>query len=284
MKTQDLDRIRFITRHFADLQGLRYGVPLGLITLSAGGTTYFENPAILILRAILFGGAFLLMFGAKRYYRSSFGEVERRTVTEPCSLSIFNPAGSAPRLEGFEQVPPMARRLLIPLGLAFTLFFILQAVTPTIMIVESQSLAQPPWLTLDAVFLAHEPWTQGIDSIVRGTMISPSTAKAVLGQMMYALHGALFLGLWFWRGRRWSQSHYLVLGILLLGLSAFGTFLGYLVWQDGEIVRILNLFLPAVVHLWVALLLCGASMTLTGLLDHWQLVRTLRTPLLEVRP
>ena len=38
MKTPDLDRIRFITRHFNDLQGLRYWVPLGLVILGLGGT------------------------------------------------------------------------------------------------------------------------------------------------------------------------------------------------------------------------------------------------------
>ncbi len=35
--TRKLDRIRFVTWHFNDLQGLRYWVPLGLITLSLGG-------------------------------------------------------------------------------------------------------------------------------------------------------------------------------------------------------------------------------------------------------
>jgi hypothetical protein len=96
---------------------------------------------------------------------------------------------------------------------------------------------------------------------------------------MYALYGSLFLGIWLWRGRRLSQSHHLVLGVLLLGLAAFGACLGYFVWEDREIPRLLlDLFLPAVVHLWVALLLCGAAMILAGLLDHWQLVRALARP------
>lgn len=122
----------------------------------------------------------------------------------------------------------------------------------------------------------HEPWTQGIESRIRPPMISPSTAKAVLGQMAFALFGAFFLGVWLWRGRRLSQSYHLALGIALLALAAFGTCLGYLVWEDRDAARfVIDLFLPALVHPWMALLLCGSSMILAGLLDHWQLVRSL---------
>jgi hypothetical protein len=32
MVIRELERIRFITQHFNDLQGLRVGVPLGLIS------------------------------------------------------------------------------------------------------------------------------------------------------------------------------------------------------------------------------------------------------------
>lgn len=276
METRDLDRIRFVTLHFNDLQGLRYWVPLGLITLSVGGTTYFSSRPWVLLRAGLFLGAVLLSFGARRYYRRSFGEVERLPAEEFQSLAVFSPAGPAPRLEGAQRMTPAARHFAIVLGLAFTLFFVSQAVSPTITVDVDESLVQAPWTTLDDVFLAHEPWTQGVKSQIAPPMISPSTAKAVLGQMAFALYGAFFLGVWLWRGRRPSQSYHLALGILLLALSVFGTFLGYLVWEDRDLARfIIDLFLPALVHPWIALLLCGSSMILAGLLDHWQLVRIL---------
>ncbi|HEV2855763.1 MAG TPA: hypothetical protein VHC97_23450 [Thermoanaerobaculia bacterium] len=281
MKDRDLDSIRFVTRHFNDLQGLRYWVPVGLITLSLGGTTYFANRPFVILRAVLFLGAFLLAFGARRYYRNVFGEVERRTALPAAELypvPIFSPAGTTPRLEGFHRMTPAARHLLATMGLAFTLFFILQAITPTIMIEVDESLVQPPWSTLDSVFLFNESWTRGIGSIVARGPLPPSTVKAVLGQMMYALYGSFFVGLWLWRGRRPSQSCHLALGVLLLGLALFGTFLGYFVYADGLRYWVANLFVPPVVHLWVALLLCGSSMILAGLLDHRQLVRTLGRP------
>lgn len=275
--TRDLDRIRFVTRHFQDLQGLRYGVPLGLITLSVGGATYFDNWPWVLLRVSLFLGAFLLALGAKRYYRNTFGEVEtQRAIAEPYPVSIFSPAGPLSPVAGFQQVPPAARHFLTTLGLALALFFVLQAATPTISVLVDESLVQPPWATLDAVFLAYEPWTLGLEDRIRPPRISPSMAARVLGQGALALYGAFFLGMWLWRGRRLSQSHHLALGIVLVGLSVFGTCLGYFVWEDRNLPRfILDLFLPAVVHPWVMLLLCGSSMILAGLLDHWQLVRTL---------
>jgi hypothetical protein len=98
--------------------------------------------------------------------------------------------------------------------------------------------------------------------------------------MIYALYGSLFLGVWLWRGHRLSQSYYLALGVLLVGLSAFGASLGFFwaaPWDQG----IFRILLPAVAHLWVALILCGSAMILTGLLDHRQLVRALGKPAME---
>jgi len=282
METRKLDRIRFVTRHFNDLQGLRYWVPLGLLTLSVGGTTYFESPQFLILRAVLFLAAFLVAFGAGWYYRRTFGEVEPQPLSparELQTLSIFSPAGPTPRLGGFQRVPPMMRAVLIPLGLAVVLFTAFQAAGPRIRIDEDESLIQPPWATLGTVLFSESPVTGGYSSMVLPT--SPSTAKAVGGQLLYALVGSCFLGIWLWRERRRSQSYYLAVGVLLLGLAALGTSVGYFYGKEGEVARIVNLFLPAVIHLWVAVLLCGAAMILAGLLDHWQLVRVLGKPTLE---
>jgi hypothetical protein len=279
MKTGKLDRIRFVTRHFNNLQGLRYWVPLGLLTLSVGGTTYFANRPFVILRFVLFLGAVSLALGARRYYRNAFGEVEPQPVyptRELSSLSIFSPAGSTPRLAGFRQMPSEVRYLLIPLGLAVVLFTLFQATSPSFEIVVDESLIQPPWTTSDSIFVS-EPGSSSLP-------LSESMTKVIGGQLLYALLGASFLGVWLWRERRRSQSYYLGLGALLLGLSAFGTSLGYLFGKEGGPPPIVDSLLPAVTHLWVALLLCGAAMILAGLLDHWQLVRVLGKPAVEVQP
>lgn len=277
MRTRQLDRIRFVTRHFNNLQGLLYLVPLGLLILSVGGTTYFENLPYVILRITLFLGAFVVAFVARRFYRRTFGEVESEPVypvREVQTLSIFSPAGPAPRLAGFRQMPPEVRYLWIPLGLAAILFIVFQAIGPSLMIDEDESLIQPPWAVLGNTLTFESP------RLMPG-LTSLSTVKAIGGQLMYALCGSLLLGTWLWRERRWSQSYHLALGLPLLGLSAFGASLGYLVEKGWGTHSAFNFFLPPVTHLWLALLLCGASMILAGLLDHWQLVRVLGRPVRE---
>lgn len=282
MDTRDFDRIRFVTRHFNDLQGFRYWVPLGLLTLSLGGTTYFDNPPLVALRVLLLLGAVFLAFGARRYYGDTFGQIEGQAVSPTLELSpasIFSPAGPTPRVEGFPLVAPALRLPLLTMGLALFLFFILQAITPTISIIETQSLAEPPWLTLDAVFLAEPEYTRGIQSVLWGRSIPLAAAKATIAQGIYALCGSLFFGIWLWRERRLSQIYYLILGLPFLGLSVLGSILGYFVYEEREpVIRAIDTFLPAAIHLWIALLLCGCAMLLVGLLDHWQLVRALRRP------
>src|ERR1700704_3974438 len=153
--TRKLDRIRFVTRHFNDLQGFSYWVPLGLITLSLGGAVYFDNPGFLILRAVLFLGAFVVAAGARWYYSRTFGEVEPQVVypaRELQTLSIYSPAGPTPRLGGFQRMSPMVRSVLIPLGLAVVLFSALRASSPLVTINEDESLVQAPWTTLSVVF------------------------------------------------------------------------------------------------------------------------------------
>jgi hypothetical protein len=269
MRSQDLDHIRFVTRHFHGLQGLKYWVPIGLITLSGGGTVYFSKLPLVLFRNALFVGALLLMMGAWRYYKA-FGEVERLPSVQPAlEMSIFSPAGPTPRPEGLQRMTPLVQRFLITMGLALALFFILHAISPRIGIEEDESLVQPPWLTLHSVLISGEPSSPLWPA-------SASTTRAVFGEMMYALYGSFFLAVWLWRERRLSQSYYLVLGALLLGISAVGASLGLLVLKQ-ELAQTVQYVLPAL-HLWVALLLCGSSMVLAGLLDHWQLIRALGRP------
>lgn len=277
MKTRDLERIRFVAQHFNDLQGLKLGVPLGLITLGWGGAT--------LLRAVSFLGAFLLMAGARRYYRR-FGEVEPRPVNYDAELAVFSPAGAVPRLDGFRQVTPIMRHFLLTMTLAMILFSIFQAIPRNFLVEGQESPGRHPRITSQTVF--ERPWITGSQPQPTSRFQPPwvawlysavparpqSTLWAVFAQAMYALYGSFFLGFWLWRGRRRS-GHHLTFAALLLGLSALGTSLGYVARADGEIARIFDLFLPALIYPGVALLLCGSATVLAGLFDHWQLVAAL---------
>ena len=284
MENRDLDRVRFVTRHFNDLQGLRYWVPLGLITLGWGGPT--------LLRVVLFLGAFLLLLGARRYYRNTFGEVEPQPVdlaVDVYSFSVFSPAAPTPRLEGVHLATPMARRFLATAALTTILFTIFQAIPPNFLVEGHESLGQHPRITSLPSGVLERPWIVGSQPQPSGIFQPPwvawiyspvptrppSMLRAVFAQTIYVFYGSLFLGLWLWRERRRSQSHHLVLAVLMLGLAALGTSLGFVVGKDREIAPLLDFFLPALVYPGVALLLCGAAMVLAGLFDHWQLVRAL---------
>ena len=267
METRDLERIRFVTQHFNNLQGLRFGVPLGLITLAWGG------PAL--QRLVVFLGALLLGLGAKRYYGRTFGQVEQQPADRAAELypvPLFSPAGPLSRLEGFRQVTPIARHFLAVVTLALLLFSYFQAIPPNFLVQGDESLGQHPQVLRESTPFFGPPLIKFLEG---AAVRAPSMLRAVFAQMMYVLYGSLFLGVWLWRERRWTQGHHLALAFLLLGLAALGTSLGYIARGDGKIDRILDLFLPALVYPGVALLLCGSSMILAGLLDHWQLVRAL---------
>lgn len=268
METRDLERIRFVTRHFNDLQGLRFWVPLGLITLAWTGPK--------LLRVVLLLGALLLVVGAKRYYRHAFGEVEQQIAAELQPVSVFSPAGPMPQLQGVQQVSPIMRHFLVTVALAVVLFSFFQAIPPNFLVQGDESLGQHPQVLLEPAPYLGPPLIKVLE---RGAAVrSPSMVKAVFAQSMYVLYGSLFLGVWLWRERRRTQSHHLALAVLLLGLSALGTSLGYLARKNGEIPPSIDSLLPALVYPGLALLLCGSSAVLAGLLDHWQLVQALGRP------
>lgn len=75
-------------------------------------------------------------------------------------------------------------------------------------------------------------------------------------RLVYLSVGGAFLGTWLRRGRPRLQEHYAVLGALLLGASVLDRS-GY----GNNIDRIV-----------------GTALILAGLLDHWQLLRTLKRP------
>lgn len=77
MQTQDLERIRFVTRYYRDLRGLHL-VSSGLLFLSIGLARTRSGTVMLLLNLALCAGSIGLNFFAKSYYRRTFGEVERR--------------------------------------------------------------------------------------------------------------------------------------------------------------------------------------------------------------
>ncbi|HYN21487.1 MAG TPA: hypothetical protein VE078_11045 [Thermoanaerobaculia bacterium] len=199
METRDFEHIRFVTQRFHDLQGLRYLVPLGLLLWSGAGAAYFTGSPLWL--AVPFLGAFLLMLGARRYYRSAFGEVERpgdQPVAELYPLSIFSAVGPAPRLD---PLTPGARLGLI-LGLAPAFFLLFQF------------LFWPPWIGMDSEVIMDPTWDL--------SAFSSASVKAFATRIAYPLLGSFFVGVWLSRGRRLFQSHHLGIGLLLSGLFILG--------------------------------------------------------------
>ncbi|HET9211001.1 MAG TPA: hypothetical protein VFR03_11415 [Thermoanaerobaculia bacterium] len=265
METPNLERIRFITRHFNDLQGLRYGVPLGLVLLSWGGPP--------LLRAAGLVGALLLALGSRRYYRSTFGAVERQPADLDTELSVFSPAGPIPRLAMPPRVPPVARRFFLTSLLAVTVFAYVLALPPGMFIVQGD--ASYPRLLPQTEPVYAPPFVSPWAYPYGREMMPPSMFRAVLAQTVYLLTGCLFLTLWLWRQRHASQSLHLILAVLLLAVAALGSSLGFQVDKTGTVDPLLDPLLPALIYPKVAALLCGGALILAGLLDHWQLARTL---------
>lgn len=85
----DLERIRFLTRNFRLLQGLRIKVPMGLLLMAAGTANLGAIP--LYVTILLASFALFRSPVAEAYYRRRFGEVERPdrrflTATRPWAL------------------------------------------------------------------------------------------------------------------------------------------------------------------------------------------------------
>ncbi len=268
METRELKRIRFITRHFNDLQGLRYGVPLGLILLSWTGPP--------LLRAAGFAAALLLALGARRYYRSTFGAVEREPADPDLELypaSIFSPAGPIPRLAMPPRATPVARRFFVTALLAMAVFAYLQALPDGMYVVQGDGQHPRILAATEPVYAPPfvSPWAYPHG----GEIMPPSMFRAVCAQTLYLFAGCFFLTLWLWRRRDLSQGPHLVLAVLLLGIAALGSTLGFHVTKNGAIDPLLDRLLPALVYPGTAALLCGGMLILAGLFDHWQLTRTL---------
>src|SRR5436305_5180436 len=153
MTTRDLDRIRFVTQHFTELQGLRM-VPFGMIIVCAGLMNFFPSwpRGILLLTLPLFVGSIVMIFWMLSYYRS-FGEVKPRPAvldTELAALSIYGSADPAPLAV---ERRPMNALWLMPLALlGVALVFLLRAVLPATPILTDGS-GVGPWAQFHAPVL-----------------------------------------------------------------------------------------------------------------------------------
>lgn len=200
MAMSDLDRIRFVTRHFHSLQGLRHLVPLGLITLSAAAC--FTKSPLLVLGAAPLLGAVLLILHARHYYESTFGQAEPQQAPRPAAaasgVSIYNSAGPAPWLESPPSPISSRQRTLLLIGLGPTLYVLFQ------------NLIAPPWVTFPSGTTLPRP-------------VEWYAFGAFPALLLYAVYGTLFLSIWWLQGRRLSHSYHLGLGAVLLGFLAFGS-------------------------------------------------------------
>ncbi len=273
MSPESLDRVRFVTRYFNELQGLRSFVPVGLFFFAKGLMDFFPSPLTIGVGCALFVGAAFLWLGARMYYRR-LGEVESRGFERTVQiLSLFHPEGVPVTL-----ATPLRRVNARQQGLLLTgavvLYLALRAVSPSVALLTDHS-GIDPWLQLDPPVV----------ETYMGTYKGPSSpgdwifaAVAVLPQVLYLATGVLLLSIWCHRERRPSQSLYLVLGALLLAFAFLGAGLGLVMpvlWGLG-MGQFDTLFLLPLAHLWLAQLLCGAALILCGLADHLQLVRILR--------
>lgn len=246
MTAREIDRIRFVTQHFTELQGLGTLVPLGLFFILQGVADLFPHqPFVYLVEMIPFLLGWLAWVPrSRRYYRQTFGEVEQRQAglgVGGSSLPVYSPAGRAPLAAGTRPLNPKLRWLILATA-AYALLILLKAILPSATLMTDRA---DPWLA--------QAWCYGF--------------------------GTIFLALWFFRWeRRPSQMHYLAIGLLLLGLAVLGTFLGLILPELRylKIGLLLQLLLPLLAYPWWAQILCGTSLVLAGLLDHLQLVRVFR--------
>ena len=256
MTSPDLDRIRFVTRHFNELKGLSLAAS-GLIFLSLGAAYFGRGSVVAVLsvfgvRLLLTAGAVALAFYARSYYQRTFGKVQARC--EPIllqgALTIYSPS-VAPQVRDATSNSNfwLLRRMLLIGGTGLVVYLALRMISPSVDIHLPSTSARP-------VF-------------------------TILQQLLDIFCGSLFLSVWISRGYRLSQGYYLVLGLLMLALPALGASMGFVVsvvWEHHGLIRPLELLLPAVYDMEMGQFLCGASFLLAGLLDHRQLVRVLGRP------
>jgi hypothetical protein len=112
----------------------------------------------------------------------------------------------------------------------------------------------------------EEFWYLGVPIAAGGvlllvTFLAGDSTHDSLMRLRCVVYSVGFFAIWFQREHRLSDGHYLVPGLVFLGLAAPGKSSAFL--------------FPALVNSSMAQILCGAALILAGLLDHRQLVRSL---------
>jgi hypothetical protein len=241
MKPAELERIRIVTRHFADLQGLREMVPSGIILLAfgsyslAGGASLFARHAFLniVCLTVVLAGV-LLQLAAKRLYRRRFGEVERLTTEEGWE----SPEGwesalaqHGPRYFGGVEGPPSWR--------------------------------PPSWQTWRRYLTSRwriETFLMLAGFDVNMQLVFRHSAQRV--DVFCIASGAALFWRWMRLEMMGAQLYYPVLGALLLTAGALG--------GGGATLP------SALGRLGAGMILVGATLVVAGLLDHRTLERVLR--------
>ena len=152
---RDLDSIRFVTRHFKDLQGLRSMVPLGLLQLTPGIIAGFGGvprllPWIIGFQVVVSVAAFFLMFRSRSYYRS-YGHVEPKRAGLSRRILRSRSSARRARRRSSRRGPPQSRRHLrffLLVGAGFVLLASLHAIGPRVEL-HTDGWALDPWLQFD---------------------------------------------------------------------------------------------------------------------------------------
>jgi hypothetical protein len=249
----DLDRIRFVTRHFNGLKGGLNLVAVALVFLGAGAgyNGWGHSAVVFYLRTALIFGSAALMLYAKTYYKKRFGEVLERREELPRREALTIYGSGAMRRPVYADMGPgllMFGHMLLIGGLGVIVYVGLRMVSPT---VSMPSMSDP--LPIFGSF-------------------------ATVQQLMDIVLGALFLSTWISRGRSLSQGYYLAFALLMLGIPALGASQGFVLpaLRDHGLIRMARFVLAAADDMSLGMLLFGASCLLAGLLDHRQLVRSLK--------
>jgi hypothetical protein len=184
MKPQNLDRIRFVTRHFNEMNKGLFFIAIGLNFLSSGFSRFEHIPSshhwvastVFAVQLSLFVVAAILILYSRSYYRRTFGEVEPvagPAYRPPDELSIYRPAGAA---------PPAS----VPIKGPDLRFF------PLLLVVGSLAVA---------LYVALRMAGSSVDAHVYDASGTEGSPLYVIGQQVLELVlGSLCLSTWLWRG------------------------------------------------------------------------------------
>ncbi len=200
MKTPDLDRIRYVTRHLGDLQAsVKLGLLMGLGILSGGLASYFRNPLWFLLQLASLAGLLFVQTHPQGYLEARFGRAEKKQWAVP---------------NGVKDLILLGVVVLTCLPIYFV----------------------PRW---------------------------PNVVSFLSDRLIYLLFSAMFLFRFIYREYRLAEAYNLGIFALFLAIATRGA----------------SPTLTPPAWLWnhsgMSWILYGSALILTGLVDYWQLARTL---------